>query len=104
MYNAYMCKRFIYHIPQDLDEGLLKAEPLIYCHFASGFICLIIYLHVLQLHVHMYMYTSCVGRCLTCSDLVAISCISCVGRRSMLIAIPLSLVVYRFYNNRPGAT
>ena len=21
---------------QDLDEGLLKAEPLIYCHFASG--------------------------------------------------------------------
>ena len=39
-----------------------------------------------------------------CSDLVAISCISCVGRRSMLIAIPLSLVVYGFYNNRPGAT
>ena len=21
---------------QDLDEGILKAEPLIYCHFASG--------------------------------------------------------------------
>ena len=38
------------------------------------------------------------------SDLVAVSCISCVGRRSMLIAIPLSLVVYGSYNNRPGAT
>lgn len=23
-------------IPQDLDEEALKAEPLIYCHFASG--------------------------------------------------------------------
>ena len=39
-----------------------------------------------------------------CSDLVVIRYISCVGRSSILIAIPLSLVVCMSYNNRPGAT
>ena len=39
-----------------------------------------------------------------CSDLVVIRYISCVGRRSILIAIPLSLVVCMPYNNRPGAS
>ena len=39
-----------------------------------------------------------------CSDLVVIGYISCVGRSSTPIAIPLSLVVCMSYNNRPGAT
>ena len=39
-----------------------------------------------------------------CSDLVVIRYVSCVGRGSILIAIPLSLVVCMSYNNRPGAT
>ena len=26
----------IHYLPQDLDEEMLKEEPLIYCHFASG--------------------------------------------------------------------
>ena len=38
------------------------------------------------------------------SDLVVISYVSCVGRGSILIAIPLSLVVCKSYSNRPGAT
>ena len=39
-----------------------------------------------------------------CSDLVVIRYVSCVGRSSILIVIPLSLVVCMSFNNRPGAT
>ena len=39
----------------------------------------------------------------TCNDQVVIRYLSCVGRSSILIVIPLSLVVCMSYNNRPGA-
>ena len=50
------------------------------------------------------IYRQVVDLLWACSDLVVIRYISCVGRSSILIAIPLSLVVCMSYNNRPGAT